>query len=33
LHTGGWGVLIVWECQTQPQRVDTLRARLTDFLS
>jgi DNA mismatch endonuclease (patch repair protein) len=29
----GWGVMIIWECQTKPARLATLRSRLRRFLS
>ncbi len=29
----GWGVSIVWECQTKPKRADRLRRRLIRFLT
>jgi DNA mismatch endonuclease (patch repair protein) len=28
----GWEVLVVWECQTQPGRIDWLAERLVAFL-
>lgn len=28
----GWEVLVVWECQTVPARVDRTRAKLSGFL-
>jgi len=28
----GWRVLTVWECATQPRRIDALRMRLVNFL-
>jgi DNA mismatch endonuclease (patch repair protein) len=33
LEDAGWGVLVVWECQTTPRRREELRARLAAFLS
>ncbi|MGH7927587.1 MAG: very short patch repair endonuclease [Candidatus Binatia bacterium] len=29
----GWGVMVVWECQTVPSRLDCLATRLTRFLA
>ena len=29
----GWGILIVWECQTRPKRREWLLERLNSFLS
>ena len=28
----GWGVMIVWECQTTPKKLDRLAGRITRFL-
>jgi DNA mismatch endonuclease (patch repair protein) len=28
----GWGVMVVWECQTAPAKLDRLRSRLSRFL-
>ena len=28
----GWNVMIVWECQTQPRRIDWLASRIAAFL-
>lgn len=32
LKSLGWRVLIVWECETTPRRIDALAGRLCDFL-
>ena len=33
LRRAGWRVLTVWECQTNLQRLDRLKARIASFLS
>lgn len=33
LRRAGWGVMVIWECQTRPDRLDRLRARINRFLS
>ena len=33
LRADGWDPIVVWECQTTPTRLSTLRARLAEFLS
>jgi DNA mismatch endonuclease (patch repair protein) len=32
LRRAGWRVLVVWECQTHPKKLDTLAARVLRFL-
>ena len=32
LRRAGWTVLTIWECQTGPNRVEELKARLLSFL-
>jgi DNA mismatch endonuclease (patch repair protein) len=32
LEADGWGVLVVWECQTTPRQLDELRRRIAEFL-
>lgn len=32
LQRAGWQVLVVWECQTMPGKLDRLRARISRFL-
>lgn len=33
LQQMGWDVLVVWECETTPSRIDELDKKLSDFLS
>lgn len=33
LIQAGWTVLVVWECQTRPERLGRLRSRLARFLA
>ena len=33
LRRVGWRVLVVWECQTRPDRLDALRSRILQFLT
>ena len=33
LRRGGWRVLVVWECQTYPKKLDALGARVLRFLA
>jgi G:T-mismatch repair DNA endonuclease (very short patch repair protein) len=28
----GWGVMIIWECQTNPAKINRLAGRITRFL-
>ena len=32
LRKDGWSVLVIWECQTKPSRLDGLAFRITGFL-
>jgi G:T-mismatch repair DNA endonuclease (very short patch repair protein) len=32
LRKAGWRVLIIWECQIVPAKLDRLRARIVAFL-
>jgi len=32
LEADGWGVMVVWECQTLPRQRDSLRRRIAEFL-
>ena len=32
LRRSGWGVMVVWECQISPSRLERLRARIMAFL-
>jgi DNA mismatch endonuclease (patch repair protein) len=32
LRRNGWGVMVIWECQTHSERLGRLRARLARFL-
>ena len=32
LRRVGWGVMVIWECQTRTSCMDTLRRRITRFL-
>ena len=32
LKKDGWSVLVIWECQTKPSRLDTLVSRIIAFL-
>ncbi len=33
LRRAGWGVLVIWECQTGPAKIARLRARIVAFLN
>src|SRR5947209_20569627 len=33
LRRDGWGIMVIWECQTTAKAVDRLRTRLVRFLS
>ena len=32
LRRGGWRVMVIWECQINPSRLDRLRAKIVAFL-
>ena len=32
LRKDGWSVLVIWECQTKPSRLDSLASRIIAFL-
>jgi len=32
LRRMGWGVMVIWECQTRPSKLDRLAGRITRFL-
>jgi DNA mismatch endonuclease, patch repair protein len=32
LRRAGWGVMVIWECQTRPGGLDRLASRITRFL-
>ena len=33
LQADGWHVMVVWECETKPRRLDELRGRIVEFLT
>jgi len=33
LRKAGWSVLVIWECETRPARLERLQTRLSKFLS